>query len=255
MQLNYKVLGEGYPLIIMHGLMGSLDNWQTLARQFSAHFKVYIVDARNHGKSPHSDDMSYPLMADDLLEFMEQQGIKKAHLIGHSMGGKTVMEFTVQHPEKVVRLVVADIAPKTYPPHHDDIFKALFAIDLLKITNRADAEAAMEKEMPDASMRQFLLKSLDRTEDWNYVWKMNLQVLYDQYEKIIKGISPGGPVDTPTLVLRGGNSRYIHLDDIKLFHQYFNDVQMVTIENVGHWLHAEAPKEFFEAVMRFLEEE
>lgn len=252
MQLNYKTFGDnGEPLIILHGLMGSLDNWQTIARQLSSTYRVFIVDQRNHGKSPHVPQMSYPLMANDLLEFMQQQHLDKAHLLGHSMGGKTVMEFTLKHPGKVMKQVVADMAPKAYPPHHDAIFEAMFSVDLDRLTSRADAETVLACKIDDPSMRQFLLKSLDRLEDGTYEWKMNLPVLHSEYENIIASITPGKPVDTPTLVIRGEKSGYVKLEDIDLFKQYFPNTKMVTL-NTGHWVHAEAPKEFLEAVSNFL---
>jgi len=253
MQLNYKVFGEGFPLIILHGLMGSLDNWQTLAKAFSVKRKVYIIDQRDHGRSPHVPQISFPLMAADLLEFMEQQHLAQTDLIGHSMGGKTVMEFTLHHPEKVNRQVVVDIAPKAYQRQHDPIFDALFSVDLKTLHHRSEAEAALAKKIQDNSMRQFLLKNLDRMEDGSYQWKFNLRALNDQYPNIMAGITPGTAVNIPTLVLRSGTSGYIKEDDRALFEQYFTNVKMVTFENTGHWIHAEKPKEFLEVVNEFLD--
>ena len=252
MQLNYKVAGDGPPLVVLHGLMGSLDNWQSLSRALSTEMKVYLVDQRNHGLSPHTDHISYPLMAADLLEFFDQQGIAKAHVLGHSMGGKTAMEFTLRHSERVEKQIIADMAPKPYNRHHDDVFAALFAVDLSKVSSRGEVEEIMKEKMPDAGMRQFLLKSLDRTPEGAYEWKINLQVLYDDYDEIIKNVTAGWTADNETLVIKGGNSNYIKPGDLELFRKYFPYTELVTIENAGHWVHAEAPSLFLEAVRNFL---
>lgn len=252
MELNYKKLGDnGEPLIILHGLMGSLDNWQTIARQLSEHMQVYIVDQRNHGKSPHADTHSYQDMVDDLEEFMQQRGLEKAHILGHSMGGKVVMKFALQHPEKVLSLVIADMGMRGYKPHHDQVFDALYRIDLDSVERRSDAEEQMEPLMPDFGMRQFLLKSLDRNKDGKYEWKFNLDVLFNEYHYVIEPVGEDGVLDAPVLAIRGGNSGYVNDTDIEEYHKYFPQVKVVTLEGAGHWLHAEAPKKFLEALQSF----
>ena len=252
MELNYKKLGDsGEPLIILHGLMGSLDNWQTMARQLADHMQVYIVDQRNHGRSPHTDTHSYQDMVDDLEEFMQQRGLEKAHLLGHSMGGKVVMKFALQHPEKVISLVIADMGMRGYKPHHDQVFDALFRIDLDSIERRSDAEEQMEPLMPDYGMRQFLLKSLDRSKEGKYEWKFNLDVLFNEYHYIVEPVGEEGVLDVPVLAIRGGNSGYVNDDDIANYKEHFPQVKVVTIDGAGHWLHAEAPKKFLEALRSF----
>lgn len=252
MELNYKKLGDsGGPLIILHGLMGSLDNWQTMARQLADHLQVYIVDQRNHGRSPHTDTHSYQDMVDDLEEFMQQRGLEKAHLLGHSMGGKVVMKFALQHPEKVLSLVIADMGMRGYKPHHDQVFDTLFRIDLDSIERRSDAEEQMEPLMPDYGMRQFLLKSLDRSKEGRYEWKFNLDVLFNEYHYIVEPVGEEGVFDVPVLAIRGGNSGYVNDDDIANYKEHFPQVKVVTIDGAGHWLHAEAPKKFLEALRSF----
>lgn len=252
MQLNYKKLGAGEPIIILHGLLGSLDNWQTIGRKLADEYEVYLVDQRNHGKSPHTETHTYQDMADDLLEFMNQQGLDKAHLLGHSMGGKTVLRFALNHPERVRSLIVADMGMKGYGRHHDEIFDALYRMDLPAIERRSDAEEQMEILIPDYGVRQFLLKSLDRTGDGAYEWKFNLDVLYNEYDQVTEPIESDVVVDVPVVFVRGEKSGYVRDEDFPGFKKNFPQAQLVTIPKAGHWLHAEAPKEFLEALLSFL---
>lgn len=252
MSLNYKVSGTGPPLIILHGFLGSLDNWQTHARSLSDMATVYIVDARNHGRSPHYPEHNYALMAEDLNAFMDEHGLTKASLLGHSMGGKAVMEFANRYPEKIEKLIVADISPRQYNWNYDSVFEALHNVKLDQVTNRNDAEEMLREVMKEDSMVQFLLKSLDRNPDGTYQWKMNLEVLYNNFDEVIKGIELKGTYHFPTLVIRGGNSKYVLEDDIAQYKQHFTELEIVTLDNAGHWLHAEAPKAFLEAVRNFL---
>ena len=252
MQLNYKVFGEGFPVVILHGLLGSLDNWQTIAKRLSEQFKVYTVDLRNHGKSPHSNEHSYPLMAEDLKDFFQEHVIKKAHLIGHSMGGKVAMLFTVTYPELVDKLVVVDIAPRVYEAHHNEIFDALFKLDLSQATKRSEADEQLMQSIPDFGVRQFLLKNLTRNESGGFEWKMNLQGLYKHYPNINIPIQANNSVSVKTLVIRGANSNYVLEEDISDFEKLFGSVKLVTIPSAGHWVHAEAPDLFLHEVKAFL---
>ena len=189
MELNYKSFGEGYPIIILHGLFGTLDNWQTIAKKLAANYSVYIVDQRNHGRSPHNAIFDYAVMADDLQVFMENQWIYEAHIIGHSMGGKTAMQFALTFPDLVNQLVVVDIAPKAYEGGHQAIFEALFSLDLSVIRNRKQADAILKEQVPDFGVRQFLLKNLTNDKKGGYKWKMNLPVIYQNYEQILAAIN------------------------------------------------------------------
>lgn len=251
-ELNYKSLGQGQPIIILHGLFGTLDNWQTIARQLSEQYSVYIIDQRNHGRSPHTDEFSYPILANDLQHFMESHWIYKAVVIGHSMGGKTAMEFAIQYPDMVEKLVVLDIAPKTYTGGHEVILDTLNAIDLTQIKDRKEAEAYMLQRIPDFGTRQFLLKNLTRDEKTGvFTWKMNLPVLQREYEAILGNIS-SGTYEGDTLFIRGANSDYIKDADIPTLLQYFPKMQLETIANAGHWVHADQPKQLLALIERYL---
>jgi len=253
MSLNYKKSGKGTPLIILHGLFGSLDNWQTLARKFSEHFTVYLLDLPNHGRSPHFEKHNYELLSEELLKFLDEQKIEKAHFIGHSMGGKAVMKFSLLHPERVLKQIIVDIAPKKYPRGHDEIFDAFFSLNLSAIEKREDADTLMAEKISHAAIRQFLLKNLERNADSeNYEWKMNLEVLHRDYDEISAAIQSKTSVDIPTLVIRGSRSDYVSDEDLKIFRQMFPKTTMTDIENAGHWVHAEAPGELLTIVNRFL---
>ncbi len=252
-KLNYKVLGEGEPLFILHGLFGSLDNWITLGKKFSDDFKVYLIDQRNHGLSFHDDQFNYKVMADDLLDFMNNQKINSAHLIGHSMGGKTVMNFATEYSEKVKKLVVADIGPKYYPVHHTEIIKALYAIPVEKLNSRKDADEKMSIKIQNFGIRQFLLKNLQRDGD-HFKWKMNLDIIAKNIEEVGKASNQNANFDHETLFIRGGKSDYIQDSDLNMINSIFPKAKLETITDAGHWLHAEKPNEFYDSVIKFLKQ-
>ncbi len=254
MQLNFKKYGSSNEvLIILHGFLGSLDNWHTLATEWSAFYTVYTVDFRNHGKSPHTDHYSIPLMVDDIAEFMDQQNILSAYILGHSMGGKVAMQFAFNHTHKIDKLIVADIAPRQYKRGHDTIFEALHAVDFDTITRRKEAEEVMMHLVPDFGTRQFLLKNLISTPEGKYAWRVNLPVLEADYEEIIKPIAYDGVFTKPALFLRGSLSNYIKSSDETEIIEYFIQSQIITIEDAGHWLHADNPKAFSKEVLQFLQ--
>lgn len=252
LDLNFKEYGSGDPLLILHGFMGSLDNWHTLANQFGSNRKVFTLDQRNHGKSPHTDKHSIALMVADLKHFIETQKLGSVSLIGHSMGGKVVMQFALEYPHMVEHLIVVDIAPRQYKRGHDDVFEAIFAVDLSRVQGRKEAEEMMLPYVADFGTRQFLMKNLERLEDGTYTWKMNLDTLHRDYEEIVKPIESDIPFMGKVLVIKGGNSRYISERDEQDFAVLFPNYVLQTIPNAGHWVHAEAPKLFFEAVENFL---
>lgn len=252
MELNYKQYGkEGKHLIILHGLFGMLDNWHTLSGAFSEKFRTWILDQRNHGKSPHSHEFNYEVMAEDLREFMEQHGIEQAHIIGHSMGGKTAMQFAFMYPEKVDKLIIADIAPKGYDSRHDELISALKGLDLSKAERRQDADEMLAKEIGQAGVRQFLLKNMAR-ENGGYVWKMALDEIVENYDTIIGPVDMDAVYEKPTLFIKGGNSDYIEEEDKEEIRRQFPKAQFVTLENTGHWVHAEDPARFKDVVLEFL---
>jgi pimeloyl-ACP methyl ester carboxylesterase len=253
MELNHKKYGDGLEtFIIIHGFLGSLDNWHTLATEFSKDFTVYTVDMRNHGKSPHTESHNIKLMVNDLAEFMEQQNIASANILGHSMGGKVAMQFAFDYTDKVEKLIVADIAPRQYKRGHDSVLEALHAVDFTKVTKRKDVEDIMMHLVPDFGTRQFLLKNLTTAANGGYNWRVNLNVLDRDYEEIIKPIEYDGVFLKPALFLRGELSTYIKPSDELEIQEHFIYAQIETISGVGHWLHAENPKEFYEKVIRFL---
>ena len=257
MQLNFKAFGaEDTPaLLILHGLFGMLDNWQTLGRKLAEHYRVFLIDQRNHGKSPHSLEFDYYLMADDLLEFMDEHDIDKAHIIGHSMGGKTVMQFAVDNPERVQKLVVVDISPVDYPSGHEDIFKALFSINMDELTSRKQADEALKPLVEELGVRQFLLKNLARKKEGGYQWKFNLQAIHFNYSQITaNSLTDFDVFEGETLFVKGENSpRYIEVETVaEAILPHFPKAKIEVVKGAGHWVHAEQPKAFFEVVSRFL---
>lgn len=253
MELNYKSFGQGDPVIILHGLFGTLDNWQTIARALAEEYLVFIIDQRNHGRSPHVPGMSYPLLAEDLREFMESHWMYRAHIVGHSMGGKTAMQFALSYPDMVNRLAVIDIAPKEYEGGHEVIFDALLSLPLDKIDSRQEAESFLAERINDPGVLQFLLKNLSRNTDGRYAWKMNLPVLHQHYRDILGPVTGDAPFDDPVLFLRGGQSPYIQLpEDEVVIRNLFPQAGVQTVAGAGHWVHAEAPQEVVAHLISFL---
>ncbi|MEM7572153.1 MAG: alpha/beta fold hydrolase [Bacteroidota bacterium] len=251
--LNYKSFGQGPPLLILHGLFGTLDNWQTLAKRWAEEYTVILVDQRNHGRSPHLDAHNYPVMAADLAAFMEQEWIHEAYLLGHSMGGKTAMQLAMEHPDLIKALVVVDIGPQAYPGGHDTIFAALRSLDLDSIDSRNEAAAHLAQSIEEAGVRQFLLKNLSRRPEGGFRWKMNLEVLYRDYPRILEKIE-GPAYEGPTLFVRGADSGYIRDTDWPTAQSLFPAAQLATVQNSGHWVHAEQPAILFDLVRDFLQE-
>lgn len=252
MDLNYKTFGKGHPLLILHGLFGTLDNWQTLGKELAEDYMIYLIDQRNHGRSPHLDEMNYPAMAGDLKQFMEDNWIYETHVLGHSMGGKAAMQLALQYPDMVDRLIVVDIAPRRYPRSHEEIFEALRSLQLEEIDSRSDAEEALRADIKDKGIRQFLLKNLRRTKEEGYAWKMNLDALYQNYDDILAAIETHEPFTGPTLFIRGGRSNYIHDEDRVDIQKLFPNARIETIEGAGHWVHAEAPDRMLQLIRDFL---
>lgn len=254
-ELNYKEYGEGENnLIVLHGFLGSLDNWHTLATEWSKQgLHVYTPDQRNHGRSPHTAHHSIQLMVDDLYGFMQQHHITSAAILGHSMGGKVAMQFALNHPGMTDKLIVADMAPRAYRGGaHDDVFAAINNVDLSKAQLRKDVEQAMAQHLGDPGTRQFVMKSLDRVDEGHYKWKFNIDVLQRDYKDVISGVESDHSFNKPALFIRGGNSLYVQEKDLPLIAQLFPQYQLETIEDSGHWLHADKPKAFFEKVLEFI---
>jgi esterase len=252
MKLHFRTLGEGSPLIVLHGLLGSLDNWQPLARRFAAHFKVFAVDLRNHGQSPHSDDVSYEAMASDLEEFIRAHRLPHAHLLGHSMGGKVAMQFALRHPDRLEKLVVVDISPRAYPPRHRRTLTTLLALDLHQFQRREQLDAELAKSVDNAEVRQFLLKNAGREPHGGFRWKANIRALWESYQQLTVAVTSETPCHRPALFLRGEKSEYIPAEDNELIRQLFPRAEFCTIAGAGHWVHADQPEAVFARVQKFL---
>jgi esterase len=253
MQLFFRESGQGQPLIILHGLFGSSDNWYTLAKTFAESFRVYVVDQRNHGQSPHSDEFNYKLLAEDLNEFIGANNIIDPIIIGHSMGGKAVMNFAVKYPSVAQKIIVVDIVPKGYPVHHDQILEGLTKMPLAELQSRNEAEEFLSRYVTDVSERQFLLKNLVRHAEGGFSWKLNVAALDKHIEEIGEGMQYEGMYNKPSLFIKGLKSRYYKTGDEELIKTIFPNAEFIKI-NSGHWVQAEKPAEFSEAVLKFVKE-
>ncbi len=252
MQLNFKKIGEGNPLIILHGLFGSLDNWMTIAKELGKDFEVYILDARNHGQSPHDDVFNYHVMVKDLKEFIEEQRMISPIILGHSMGGKTAMQFAVDYPHLISKLIVVDIAPKAYPIHHDLIINSLKSLNFNEIKTRKKAEDKLAQYIFDLSTRQFLLKNLYWAAQEQLAFRFNLEAISKNIDEVGAEIDFTSPFYQHTLFIRGDQSNYILDSDFEQIFTIFPNAQVKTIENSGHWVHAEQPFTFLSVVNEFL---
>jgi pimeloyl-ACP methyl ester carboxylesterase len=252
MKLFYREYGtQGRPLIILHGLLGSSDNWLPQAKMLSDEYHVFAVDQRNHGQSPHSDVFSYAVLAEDLREFIADKKIVNPILMGHSMGGKTVMHYALQYPEQPSAVIVVDIAPKAYDIRHDHIVAALKAIPINTLTNRQQADEALAAYITEPAVRQFLLKNLMRKPEGGFAWRVNLQVIDRELAAISEGLPEQGVCHKPALFVKGARSDYIQDDDYQLIKKYFPQATLVTL-NTGHWVQAENPEVFVDTVRKFL---
>ena len=250
-KLNYKSFGDGEPLLIVHGLMGMLDNWQTLAKEYAQNFEVFILDARNHGHSPWDDELNYEVMMYDLLEFCHEHSLSEFHLLGHSMGGKTAMKFAANFPDFVEKLIVADIAPKQYPVHHHMILRGLSSLNFDTIKSRGEADKILSKYVTDSGVRNFLMKSMYWVEKGRLGLRFNLESIKSNIE-MMGAVIDDGQFEGETLFIRGSKSDYVKDSDIETIHEQFPQMQLHTIKNAGHWLHAEEPAEFVQVTRDFL---
>jgi len=250
--LSYKEYGEGKPVVILHGLFGSSDNWVSIAKSLSNGWKIYLPDLRNHGDSFHSEEFDYKAMAGDIKRFLKNHKIEDPIIIGHSMGGKTAMKFAVTWPDLLHKLVVVDIGPKRYPVRHQKIIDGLKSIPIDKISSRKKADDYLSEHIKEKSIRQFLLKNLDRDNKKGYKWKMNLSVIDEKIENVGKSLEKDARFDGQTLFIYGENSDYIQDDDKSDIREIFPTALFLKFKDTGHWVHAEKPDEFIKAINRFL---
>jgi len=254
MTLHYQSIGQGEPLIILHGLFGSADNWRSIASALSAERQVISVDLRNHGHSFHHPQQTFELMAEDLLNLLDELGLSTIDLMGHSLGGKTAMQFAQNFADRIQKLIVVDIAPRQYPDEHGVIFKALLALDLSKFSSRTEVSEALSDTLPDPLVRQFLLLNLQKDEQ-GFSWRINLQALFCSYPGLLQSVEPNDSVEVPTLFISGGKSDYVTDNDWQHIKTLYTQSEHVVIDGAGHWVHAEKPDAFIHQVNRFLEDD
>ncbi len=252
MLLHSNIIGEGKPFVILHGFLGMSDNWKTLGNQFAEHFQVHLVDQRNHGRSFHDDSFHYEALAEDLKHYFDANHIKDAILLGHSMGGKTAMLFATLYPELVSKLIIADISPRFYPIHHDAILQGLNSLDFNVLKSRSQADKQLANYVSDFGTRQFLLKNLYWIEKGKLALRMNLDVLTENVSEVGEALPIHAKFEGDTLFLRGDKSEYIGNQDQAIIKNHFPEANIITISNAGHWLHAENPEDFYNAVTNFV---
>ena len=252
MELFFRTFGEGKPLVIMHGLFGSSDNWQTVGKVLAKQRKVYLVDLPNHGQSPHSEDFTYDAMANELANFIQHHNLGKPDLLGHSMGGKTAMQYAKMYPEGFNKMIVVDIAPKAYPVRHQSIIEGLSAIDIDNLTSRQKADQVLSEYVNEAGVRQFLLKNLARKAGGGFQWKVNLPIIAQKIEQV--GVSQAGESVSlhPVLFIGGGASDYIRIEDQNSILRTFPRADILMVDGAGHWVHATHPQALIDAVESFL---
>lgn len=250
MKLYYKQFGAGKPMVILHGLFGFSDNWLTHAKKFAEYFEVTVVDLRNHGHSPWSDEFSYALMVSDLKVLFDELKIEKPIILGHSMGGKLAMHFDQTFPHFLEKIIVVDMGVKAYPPHHAHILSAIHAIDLTQMSARSEAEAILKSFIDSEGVRQFLLKNLYWQEKGKLAWRVNFPVLEVSMPEILSAL-PFKESFTTALFIRGLLSNYILDEDFDQIETFYPDTQFVSIPNAGHWVHAESPEVFLDEVLAF----
>lgn len=251
MELFYRKIGQGKPLFILHGLFGLSDNWTTVGKLLSEFFEVYLIDLRNHGYSPHSDDWSYPLMATDIFDLASKH--KSVSIMGHSLGGKVAMQFASMYPEKTDKLIVVDIAPKKYPSNQFNFIEKLLSINLSVFESRKEVETELVKIIKDQATIQLLLKNIHWNDKNKLAWKFNLKVIAENQNKINNSFSIEKNIITiPSLFIRGEKSDYILDTDIPNIEKLFSNSKFTTILEAGHWVHADKPKEFTETLVSWI---
>ncbi len=257
MQLFYREINEtpqadATPLLILHGFLGSCDNWLTVSKQIAQRFRVFLIDLRNHGRSEWAEEHNYTVMANDLKEFIDTHQLHQPIIMGHSMGGKTAMQFAAMYPDALQKLVVVDISLRKNIGNHQYILAALQAIDLPTLPSRNEADATIAQYEPDMGVRQFLLKNLYRDDQNQFAWRMNLKGLVENYENILAAVEFSKPFQKPTLFIRGEKSDYVLDAELYSLQVQFPNFTLKTVKNAGHWVQAEQPQAFLDALMTWV---
>lgn len=254
MKLFFRHMGKGNPVVILHGLLGLSDNWVTFGRQLASDFEVFIPDLRNHGQSPHDPVFNFTALVEDLHELIEDQGLKKVNLIGHSLGGKIAMFFTLEYPDLLDKLVVVDIALRKYSPNleHQMLIDAMMEVDFSSAHSRSDVDRQFEQNVHSLKLRQFLLKNIYWKDKETLGWRVNLPVLKESLPRMLEGITTDKKFLNPVLLVRGGLSDYVTDADLPAMVKQFPRTSVKTLANASHWVHADAPGEFYSLVHEFL---
>ncbi len=250
--LHSRIVGQGKPFLILHGYFGMGDNWKSLGNQFGENFEVHLIDQRNHGRSFHADDFDYELMAEDLYNYIAHYQLEEVVLLGHSMGGKTAMLFAVEYPDLVDKLIIADISPRYYQPHHNEILKALNSVDFSQQNSRKLVDEKLKELIPELGVRSFLLKNVYWREKGQLDFRFHLKSLTENNSEVGKALPSFTTFEGSALFLAGGNSGYITQEEVQVIKAHFPNSEIITIANAGHWLHADQPGEFYRNVMAFL---
>lgn len=252
MRLHFQVQGEGLPLIILHGFLGSLENWQSMSKRLAALYKVYSIDLRNHGRSPHSRTMNYPVMAQDVREFIDEHGMEPPTLLGHSMGGKVAMQLAAQHPNEIEKLIVVDIAPRAYPPAHRPMLMAMDAADLPGCKSFGAVGDVLASAISDPAVRQFVMKNLKRDESGEFHWRIGLAAIIENYDNLTAAIAPENRFEKPACFIRGGLSDFVQEGDLAPIREIFPTAEFHSIPRAGHWVHVANAGDFYTVVSDFL---
>jgi len=253
MKLFFRKLGEkGSPIVILHGIFGTSDNWVGIAKVLSENHQVFLLDLRNHGHSPWSDVFDYQVMSEDLMEFIQDHSLEKPLLIGHSMGGKVVMQFDLNHPETACKIVIVDIAPKFYPVHHSLILEGLNSLDVAHLESRQLANEHMKRFEENEGVRQFLLKNLHRNAENGFEWKINLKVITKNIDVVGLELWVNKPSQTKAIFIKGADSQYIQPEDQRFIAEIFPNFELFEIPHAGHWVQADQPSAFLDVLTKIL---
>jgi esterase len=252
MRLNFHAQGRGFPLLLLHGFLGSLDNWRSASQRLADHYQVFSLDLRNHGSSPHSATMNYDVMAEDVYEFAEDHHLTSIFLLGHSMGGKVAMQFATRFWHKTKKLIVVDIAPRAYEPAHRRLLHTMLSLDLARFKSFGAVDKALEEAVANAGMRQFLLKNVTRDRNKQLQWKCDIDAIARNYDHLSEAITPRRSFTQPACFIRGDRSNYIQEADLPTIRKIFPNAELKTIVGAGHWVRIDAPESFVRTLTEFL---